>query len=56
MPEISEKSFQKLKLYLKDHSQDIADGENDFGILQEVYKELCDKNRKKVTNISLQGN
>jgi hypothetical protein len=46
MPEISEKSLQVLKSYLEAHSEDIAISENDFGDLQEVYQELCGRNKE----------
>ena len=37
---ISRKSMQSLAKYLQDHESSIADGENDFGELKEIYEEL----------------
>ena len=46
MPEISEKTLRCLRHYLKDHSEDIVNEENDFGDLKEVYQELCGQNKE----------
>lgn len=46
MRAISEKAMRSLIEYLEAHDEDIANEENDFGDLKEVYQELCERNKE----------
>lgn len=48
---LSKKALQALVEYLQDHESSIADGENDFGELREIYEELFHKKPEGLKNM-----